>query len=133
MEFFHGTSTKRLDDIRKKGLIEPYLTSSKKLAEYYAGCCCDDDNGEPVVLKVTITNENLLRHDHNAMDEPVDVNGDNLEELRQEAWDKAAKEHPEWHNKETDTISIPKTEWKISLEAVLSVWYEGTIKKFVEL
>ena len=62
------------------------------------------------------------------MDEPVSYGGKSIAEIEKRvkaAWQKAAREHPEW--KHGGHIVIPETEWRISLRTVGSVLCAGRI------
>ena len=129
MKLYHGTSTKHLDDIMEKGLIEPFLTSEIELAEYYADCEVEEVGGEPLVFEVTV-DEDVLRVDFNALDEPVSdgvYEGcvEELEELIQETYEELAELHPEWLD--DGIIDIPNEEYQVSLDTVASWWAEETI------
>lgn len=129
MKLYHGTSTEHWDEIMKKGLIEPYLTSEIELAEYYADCEVDEAGGGPLILEVHV-NEDVLRVDLNALAEPVTFGHykgclSELEDLVQETYDELAEEHPEWL--EGDIIDIPENEYRVSLDTVASCWADETI------
>jgi hypothetical protein len=123
---YHGTCSSYYDVIEEKGLVKPYLAKTYELARYYAEEIPYNrriayDYGVPIVLKVIVTDLNNLIYDSASMDEPIMAS----EEDRDEAWDKAAIEHPEWVD--NDMIIIPSTEWEISWNAVGAVRYMGTI------
>jgi hypothetical protein len=120
MKLFHGTSSKKLSIIKKDGLLNPFLTNDIKLAEYYADLTSEMDESSPVILEVEV-NKNFLVYDKAAMDEPVLV----PEKQRDQAWEKAAREHPEWVK--NGFICIPKNAWEYSLVGVHSVQYRGII------
>ena len=120
---YHGTCEKLYEMILEgDGLVDPYLTSNVNIAKYYAEeAAINYKYGKPIVLEVSVPSISNLRYDGNAMDEPIMASVIQ----RDRAWNKAAKDHPEWV--EDDTISIPETEWKISWDAVYSARYEGVI------
>jgi hypothetical protein len=133
-EFYHGTSSKalyngihderdELHSITNEGLEYPYLAASYELAEYYAELMAENFGGEPVVLKINNLDSSKLQYDSASMNEPVMAD----EEERNEAWDIAAIEHPEWYDEWSDTITIPPEAWKYSYHAVGAVKYNGTI------
>ena len=123
---YHGTCSSYYNVIKEKGLIKPYLAKTYELARYYAEEIPYDrqisyDYGNPIVLKVIITDTNNLRYDSASMDEPIMASEDD----RDSAWEQAEREHPEWV--EDDMIMIPSTEWEISWHAVGAMKYDGTI------
>lgn len=120
---YHGTCEKYYTMILEgDGLVNPYLSKNIPLAKYYAEEASFNYKGDkPIVLEIAVPDTNNLRYDGNSMDEPVMVSKMD----RDEAWNKAAREHPEWV--EDDIITIPETEWKISWDAVGAVQYNGTI------
>lgn len=129
MKLYHGTSTKHLDDIMEKGLIEPFLTSEIELAEHYADCEVDEAGGEPLIFEVCV-NEEVLRVDFNALDEPVTYGLyegclEELEELIQETYEELAELHPKWLD--DGIIDIPNEEYQVSLDTVASCWAKETI------
>ena len=107
MILYHLTSSKNMKNILKEGLKNPYLTDSLEIAEYYAECSCHELGGNIVILKVEFDEENL-RYDGAAMDEPVKVG----ENKRNEQWRLAEEEHPEWVN--NGYIVIPSNEYNYS-------------------
>lgn len=112
--------------IIKDGLEHPYLASNIGLARYYAILASENDgdqNSKPVILRIKKLDKSLLRLDNASMDEPVMAD----EEARDSAWNLAAKLHPEWYDKTTDTVSIPETEWEWSWDAVGAAIYDGVI------
>ena len=128
---YHGTCSRYYDIIKEKGLVNPFLAKTYDLAKYYSEklsyqkISYDNrvqyDFGSPIVLNVIVTDLNNLRYDPASMTSPVMAN----ESDRDDAWDKAAIEHPEWH---VDGVRrIPLTEWEISWDAVGAVRYMGTI------
>jgi hypothetical protein len=118
---YHGTSSKKLNDIKKYGLDNPFLTSRKDIAGYYAYEAIEEFGGNPIILEVYVENTDNLRYDSAAMDEPVMVDEDYVEE----EINKIAEIHPEWVK--NDIIIIPDTEWKYSWDIVHSVWHNGVI------
>ncbi len=70
--FYHGTSTKRLPDIKKNGLKKPYVTDQYEKADYYADAEVEETGGEPVVLEMDIDIEKYSPQMDNAeYQEPV--------------------------------------------------------------
>ncbi len=123
---YHGTCSSYYDIIKEKGLVKPFLAKTYELARYYSEQISYDnrigyDFGSPIVLKVIVTDLNNLRYDWASMTSPVMAN----ESGRDEAWEKAEIEHPEWHV--NGVGRIPLTEWEISWNAVGAVRYMGTI------
>jgi hypothetical protein len=125
LKAWHGTSATRSDSIRESGGLEdPYLAATEKLAEYYAEEVATSDGGEPIVLELIVRDTSKLRHDYAAMDEPVVV-GELSEKDRDNEWERAEKEHPEWMR--DDLIFIPQEEWEYSWRGAHSVKYEGLL------
>lgn len=125
--FCHGTTTALLEKIRSEGLQTPYLTHKPSLARYYALVAAEEVGGLPVVLWVSAEDE-LLTYDYHAVDEPVGFDNwtsNQLAERVQVMWDREANKHPEWVN--GDTIRIPASEWKLSMETVASCRYDGIL------
>jgi hypothetical protein len=128
---YHGTCSRYYDIIKEKGLVSPYLANTYELAKYYSERLSyqkvsydnkiEYDFGSPIVLKVIVTDLNHLRYDPASMTSPVMANKSD----RDEAWEKAEIEHPEWNV--NGVRRIPLTEWEISWNAVGAVRYMGTI------
>ncbi len=121
---YHGTSTEVLANLENGVLHHPYLTPNPLLAAYYAEEQTDVDDGEPVVLLVVVEDEALLRYDGNAMDEPVMVK----EEDYDAAVERLSAQHPEWVK--NGYFIPPVTAWRVSWEAVSSVWYHGDLTEW---
>lgn len=125
--FCHGTTTALLEKIRAEGLQTPYLTHKPSLARYYAQVAAEEAGGFPVVLWVSAEDESLT-YDAHAVDEPVGFDNwtsNQLAERVQAMWDREAAKHPEWLN--GDSIWIPASEWKLSMETVASCRYNGIL------
>lgn len=136
---YHGTSTNALSQIMQYGLNHPYLAKSIELAKYYAESACYHGHGgpylsefmsvkkpdtQPVILQIDLTKLSRgLRYDPASMDEIIPI-GCN-EETRDEAWDTAAREHPEWMSGEY--INVPPNAWWVSWHGANSVRFEGVI------
>lgn len=97
------------------------MCDSEDKAHYYAEEAAAQHGGRTLVLIVSVQNEKNLRYDGAAMDEPVMAD----EEARDDAWNYAARKHPEWVS--DGMIVIPQDQWEISWHAVGSVWYEGVV------
>lgn len=125
---YHGTSSELLDDIMNKGLFHPYLAVDYDKAMYYAEGAVEFNGGDPIVLEVPTASldKSLLRYDNHEMDEPSRTAD---EESRNEAWNAAAEEHPDWKNEvDNAIIHIPPEAWEFSLSGVGTVMYYGTVK-----
>lgn len=128
MIFFHGTTSKNVDSILRNGLRFPCLTDRKSLAEYYADAASEDEGGDPVILSIAMRGDALLQYDACAMDEPVGFDGLSCAELETrvaERWSIGGAGNPEWVN--NGIIAIPENQWRVSLETVASVRYNGTV------
>ena len=123
--FYHGTSSTFLPDIEGQGLRNPHLCDSLDKAEYYANEACAEFGGEAMIFEVEVFNQSNLRHDYCAMEEPVLAS----DVTRNQAWNKAAKQHPEWVKKTGKSVIIdcPPEAWQVSWEGVGSVKYNGVI------
>lgn len=120
-EFFHGTTSKRLPDIMRDGLRNPFLARTPELAQYYADGMVEEEGGEPVVIQIRQIDQASLRYDSAAMDEPVMVS----DERRDAAWDQAGKKNPKWIKK--GYIAVPETAWEVSWNGADSARYQGVI------
>ncbi len=118
---FHGTSTANLASILREGLRSPYLGDRRDLAWYYAEEAVGELGGRPVILAVSVQDVERLRHDDNAMEEPVMADDDE----RDAELERAGDEHPEWLHGET--IYVPAEEWEYSWRGVGSIWYDGVL------
>ena len=126
--FYHGTSSVHLPSIRVNGLRNPFLCDSYEKAHYYAEVTSEGSTGgQPVVLEIPSSSvePTRLRYDGAAMDESVMAD----EEARDDAWDWAGRQHPEWVERvgKEEFISCPPEAWQVSWLGVGSVWYDGTI------
>ena len=122
--FLHGTTSVLMASIRREGLWEPYLASSRELAEYYAGTAVDERGGRPVVLECLDIDEALLRVDRPAMDEPVGCDDGCVEA----ACRLAGRDHPELQG----DAPVPPRMWLVSWAGVGSAKYAGTVRRFAE-
>ena len=118
MILYHGTSLEFCNEILKKGLSNPYLTSSKELAHYYAEA--SDGYGEEVVLEVHITDVSKLRVDYPSLYEPVGFGNihsktleDNVELMFNEF--------------EAKNITFTDCDYQVSLNTVYTCKYDGVI------
>lgn len=132
MKLYHGTTTERYKQIQQEGLTKPFLTNDEELAMYYAEGVGEEEVGEPIILEVE-ANEEGLRYDGAAVDEPVrfgDFSIAELEEKRSCMWEEQSRLHPEWlktYSEKRAFILIPKEAYRLSLETVGSCWYEGIV------
>jgi len=122
--FLHGTTTALMDSIRRDGLRDPYLASSRALAEYYAGTAVDERGGHPLVLECLDIEESLLRMDRPAMNEPVGCDDGCVEKV----CELADRDHPELRG----DAAIPAGMWLVSWAGVGSAKYAGTVRRFEE-
>lgn len=118
MKLLHGTSTLHLESILATGLRLPWVTRSRELAQYFAEVEAEEKGGEPVILQVEC-DPGSLRHDEAQMDEPVGFEGRTSKQVAarvQREWNRLARLHPAWVS--DDMISVPETEFEISLKMV---------------
>ena len=128
LHFFHGTNSSRINDIKVKGLLNPFLSNNEELAYEYAEA--SEGDGDPVVLSVTIPAHlvSKLRYDGAAIEEPVgyaNFKSADLEQAVKRMWNRESKRHPEWVK--GGYISIPSTEWELSLNTVGSCWLDAVL------
>jgi hypothetical protein len=125
MTLYHGTSIKKCKKIKKSGFLKnPYLTDDIRVAQYYAETMADEDDSLPIIFEITDADESCFLFDSAAMDEPVGQK----EKSRDDAWEKASVDHPEWCSEEDlSMISIPPNAYIYSLEGVSSIKYNGML------
>jgi hypothetical protein len=119
-KLLHGTSTVLLGGIRANGLINPYLTDDRQIADYFAQEAAETAGGSPIVIEVSVEQAAHLRPDYAMYQEPL--------------WQVKAMHQitsdDDWHQQlDQEEIPYPKsvTDWATSLSTVHSVRYEGTI------
>ena len=111
MDFFHGTSTALLREIKRVGLKAPVYLGSEPIADYYAEEAVESHGGKPVVLRISpeALNPDRLTPDHNGIEEPLTYT---LGMSEDEVWE-------EWDDSDGT--------WEVSWEIIESVKYTERI------
>lgn len=127
MQLYHGTTSKFRRELEEEGLSNPYLTDEWSLALYYAEVVAEELGGYPMIVTVNVQ-EQFLQYDSHAVDEPVGYGSKPSSELEEEVeamWEEQSLLHPEWVK--GDIISIPKSEWQLSMDTVASCYHNGIV------
>lgn len=119
VKLLHGTSFKRLQKIKVKGLRSPYLTDLEAVADFFAGQAAYDDGSTPIVLEVTVLDPDRLRADLEMYADPVTavfeasdvVNPSTYHQMRRDG----------------DIVDPDVRDWRTSLYEVHSVRHRGPI------
>ncbi len=117
IRLYHGTSSANAKSIILNGATKLYLTIDDEQADYYAKIASEEDGSEPVILVVSVTEEQLCA-DLPSFNEPLSyiLNNHNVNE-------------DEWFEKiKNGGIIYPKIkDWKTSLKYTKTVLAIGKI------
>jgi len=127
VRLYHGTNSDQLPAIRKRGLLNPYLSNVLEVAQQYAEAA--DGGGDPVVITVDV-DPSLLRVDRPSLVEPVgygEYTGEDMEQRVSDALDELGEQRPECVL-EPGLVEPPDDAYWVTLEACGTAQAEGVVK-----